>query len=120
EKFSAGKKTGINEASVKEALSQVIDPDLHKDIVSLGFVQRLDIKGDHVAVVINLTTPACPVKEKLKAECEAALKQIPGVQSVDVTMTATTRAAANAQALSGTLAQVKNIIAVAAGKGGVG
>jgi ATP-binding protein involved in chromosome partitioning len=110
----------VSEAAVKNALSVVVDPDLHKDIVALGFVRRIDIKGDRVAVEVNLTTPACPVKEKLKSECETAILGIPGVAHADVTMTATTRAAVNAKTLTGTLAGVKNIIAVAAGKGGVG
>jgi ATP-binding protein involved in chromosome partitioning len=113
----------VTEAAVKAALANVVDPDLHKDIVALGFVTQIDIQGDKVAVVVNLTTPACPVKEKLKAECETELLKIPGVAKADVTMTATaTRpAASTATPVSiPSLAGVKNIIAVASGKGGVG
>ncbi|MEN9836275.1 MAG: Protein mrp [Pseudomonadota bacterium] len=117
-----GTRSGITEAQVKEALAKVQDPDLHQDIVALGFVRNIVINGDKVAVEVNLTTPACPVKEQLKAQCETELKEIPGVAQVEVTMTATTRAPqrdSNA-AVVPALAQVKNIIAVASGKGGVG
>jgi ATP-binding protein involved in chromosome partitioning len=110
---------------VKQALKVVIDPDLQKNIVDLGFVQQVDIEGSHVKVRVNLTTPACPVKETLKKECEDAIKAIPGVGSVAVEMTATTTARqkpvneATSMRPKG-LEQVKNIIAIASGKGGVG
>lgn len=113
----------VTEAAVKAALSNVIDPDLHKDIVTLGFLTKTSIDGERVAVEINLTTPACPVKEKLKTECEAELLKIPGVAKADVTMTATaTRPTATAATpvTIPSLAGVKNILAVASGKGGVG
>ncbi len=113
----------VTEAAVNTALSRVIDPDLHKDIVTLGFVRNIDIQGDHVALEVNLTTPACPVKEKLKAECETELLKIPGIAHATVTMTATATRAAPTAATPVTipaLAGVKNILAVASGKGGVG
>lgn len=121
EKLGGG-GSGITEALVREALSVVQDPDLHRDIVSLGFVREIAIKGDSVAVEVNLTTPACPVKEQLKAQCEDALRKLPGVNHVDVKMTATTRGAkvSEAAAVTPALAKVRNIIAVASGKGGVG
>ena len=122
EKLSGGPTgRGVTEAQVKEALSKVQDPDLHKDIVTLGFVRGIVITGDHVALEVNLTTPACPVKEQLKAECETALKQVPGIARADVTMTATVAAPQQTSVpLNPALAGVKNIIAVASGKGGVG
>ncbi len=118
----SGPSRGISEDQVREALKAVVDPDLHKDIVSLGFVTKVEIEGTKVAVTVNLTTPACPVKEKLKSQCETEIRKIPGVAQVDVTMTATTRGAkTSAQAtVHPSLANVKNIIAVASGKGGVG
>jgi ATP-binding protein involved in chromosome partitioning len=121
EKLGGG-GSGITEALVREALSVVQDPDLHQDIVSLGFVREVAIKGDSVAVEVNLTTPACPAKEQLKAQCEEALRKLPGVNHVDVKMTATTRGAkvSEAAAVTPALAKVRNIIAVASGKGGVG
>lgn len=104
-------------AAILDALRAVIDPDLHRDIVSLGFVKDVAIDGGKVAVVVELTTPACPVKDRLKAECEQRIRALPGVTAVDVKMTAQVRAAAaNGPVLPG----VRNVLAVASGKGGVG
>lgn len=108
----ADKKTEI-----LNALTAVKDPDLHRDIVALGFVKNLTIAGDEVAFTIELTTPACPVKDKLKAEAEAAVKKLAWVKKVHVEMTASVRSAAPAGAVD---LKIKNIIAVASGKGGVG
>ena len=57
----------VTEAQVRQALTSVVDPDLHRDIVSLGFVKAVEIAGGKVNVRIELTTPACPVKDQLKA-----------------------------------------------------
>ena len=99
------------------ALKTVQDPDLHKDIVSLGFVKNLKIDGGNVKFDVELTTPACPVKEQLRTECETKVKAIKGVDQVDVNMTAVVRSTEHSQPV---LPGVKNIIAVASGKGGVG
>jgi ATP-binding protein involved in chromosome partitioning len=99
------------------ALKTVQDPDLHKNIVSLGFVKNMKVEGGSVAFDVELTTPACPVKEQLRNECETKVKAIPGVTEVKVNMTAEVRAAQHSQPI---LTGVKNIIAVASGKGGVG
>jgi ATP-binding protein involved in chromosome partitioning len=115
-------KGAVTEAQVLDALKVVVDPDLHRDIVSLGFVRGVEIKGDTVKIEVNLTTPACPVKEQLKAQCEEALTKLPGIAKADVHMTATTRQApqaAGAAPANPALADVRNIIAVASGKGGV-
>jgi ATP-binding protein involved in chromosome partitioning len=99
----------------------VRDPDLGKDIVSLGFVKNLVIREGQVSFSVELTTPACPVKDQLKAECEARVKALPGVTGVDVTMTAQVRAtAAPAGGNRLSLPTVRNLVAVASGKGGVG
>lgn len=100
-----------------DALKTVQDPDLHKDIVSLGFVKNLNIEGGNVKFDVELTTPACPVKEQLRTECETKVQAIEGVEKVDVNMTAVVRSTEHAQPV---LTGVKNIIAVASGKGGVG
>lgn len=107
---------------VRQALSKIQDPDLHRDIVSLGFVKRITWRGSDLSVEIELTTPACPVKDLLKAQCEHALRALPGIGQVEVRMSATTRgrAAGTGEATSAALAGVKNLIAVASGKGGVG
>jgi len=106
------------EQQVLAALSKVQDPDLHKDIVSLGFVKDVAIDGGDVRFTIELTTPACPVKEQLKSEAEAQVRAVPGVTGVTATMTANVKARGGMgrQAVPG----VRNVVAVGAGKGGVG
>jgi ATP-binding protein involved in chromosome partitioning len=118
----ASRGSKITEDVVRECLSVIIDPDLGRDIVSLGFVRNIKINGTTVSVDINLTTPACPVKDKMHAEAEQLLRKLPGVSEVTVNMTATTRGQVTSagSAISASLGGVKNIIAVASGKGGVG
>ena len=108
----------VTEQQVLAALSKVQDPDLHKDIVSLGFVKDLGIDGGDVRFTIELTTPACPVKEQLKSEAEAQVRSVPGVTAATATMTANVKARGGMgrQAIPG----VRNVVAVGAGKGGVG
>jgi ATP-binding protein involved in chromosome partitioning len=108
------------EGAILEALKSIKDPDLHRDIVTLGFVKDVRIEGDQVSVNIELTTPACPVKDQMRDQARAAILALPGVSAVDVTMTANVRAATSPDAGRAALAGVKNIIAVGAGKGGVG
>ena len=110
----------VDEAAVLKALQTVQDPDLHRDIVSLGFVKDLRIRKGHVAFTIELTTPACPVKDQLREQARAAVMQIPGVSSVDVQMNARVREAAVGDSTRQAVPGVKNVIAVGAGKGGVG
>ena len=101
-----------------DALSTIQDPDLHKDIVTLGFVTTAEIDKGAVNVVINLTTPACPVKDQMKAEAEAKLRALPGVEKVAVEMTAEVRGAAGpARQVA---PNIRHIVAVSSGKGGVG
>jgi ATP-binding protein involved in chromosome partitioning len=108
----------VTEQQVLAALSKVQDPDLHKDIVSLGFVKDVGIDGGDVRFTIELTTPACPVKEQLKSEAEAQVRAVPGVTAATATMTANVKARGGMgqQAIAG----VRNVVAVGAGKGGVG
>ncbi|NRA65247.1 MAG: Mrp/NBP35 family ATP-binding protein [Pseudobacteriovorax sp.] len=115
------KKPAVSEQQIKEALSQVQDPDLHQDIVSLGFVKKIDFHKGKVSLIVELTTPACPMKEMLRDQCVDVVKAIEGVEDVSIEMTAQThRARAIPDLVQGALGQVKNIIAVASGKGGVG
>src|SRR3982751_1289326 len=81
----------VEQRAVLEALKVVRDPDLHRDIVSLGFIKDLRIAGDRVAFTIELTTPACPVKDQMRDQARAAVLLLPGVTRVDVTMTARVR-----------------------------
>ena len=110
----------VTEAEVKNALRRVLDPDLKQDIVSLGFVKDVRIDGPRVTVRIELTTPACPVKEQLKTQAEEAIRRVPGVTTATAEMTAVVKGASRLP-MAGDLAPgVKNFVAVGAGKGGVG
>jgi ATP-binding protein involved in chromosome partitioning len=108
----------VTQEQVLSALRAVQDPDLHKDIVSLGFVKEVKICGGAVDFTIELTTPACPVKDQLKDEAERLVRALPGVEAAHAKMTADVRARGGfgRQAIVG----VRNILAVGAGKGGVG
>src|SRR5919201_509269 len=110
----------VEQTSVLTALKVVRDPDLNRDIVSLGFIKDLVIEGGRVAFTIELTTPACPVKDQMRDQARAAVSQVPGVSAVDVQMSARVREAVGADATRQSLPGVKNILAVGAGKGGVG
>src|ERR1700710_1998312 len=77
----------VEQGSVLAALKVVRDPDLQRDIVSLGFIKDLTISDGRVAFTIELTTPACPVKDQLRDQARAAVMQLPGVERVDVQMT---------------------------------
>src|ERR1700730_4065077 len=110
----------VDQKNVLEALKVVNDPDLHRDIVSLGCIKNLDIDGGRVAFTIELTTPACPVKDQMRDQARAAVMQVPGVTAVDVQMRARVRAAGSPEAGRAALPGIKNVIAVGAGKGGVG
>jgi ATP-binding protein involved in chromosome partitioning len=110
-----------SEAAVLAALRGVRDPDLGRDIVSLDFVRNLRIDGSRVSFDIELTTPSCPVRDELRAQAESAVRAgVPGVESVEVTMTSNVRTTAGASGRANLLPGVKNTIAVASGKGGVG
>src|SRR5438874_6305085 len=109
----------LSEADVYGALSQVRDPDLHKDIVRLGFIKDLKIEGGDVSFRIVLTTPACPVREQLQEQSRAVVARLPGVKSVSVTMDAEVpKGRGLGEKL--TVEGVRNIIAISSGKGGVG
>jgi ATP-binding protein involved in chromosome partitioning len=114
------RNTAPTEQAVLNALRRVKDPDLQRDIVALDFVKGVSISGRDIAFSIELTTPACPVRDELKAAAEKAIREdIPSAGSVEITMTSnvrTTQGIGRVNLLPG----VKNTIAVASGKGGVG
>jgi ATP-binding protein involved in chromosome partitioning len=106
--------------AVLNALRAVVDPDIRRDIVTLGFVKDLSIDSGRVAFTIELTTPACPVKEQLREQATNAVRAVSGVSQVDVQLTANVRSALAPETGRPPLPGVKNVIAVGAGKGGVG
>jgi ATP-binding protein involved in chromosome partitioning len=110
----------VDQRGVLDALRVVRDPDLNRDIVSLNFVKDLRIDGGRVAFTIELTTPACPVKDQMRDQARAAVRQLPGVTEVDVQMSAKVREAVGGEGARQAPPGVKNVIAVGAGKGGVG
>lgn len=108
----------VEKQDILEALKVVRDPDLGRDIVSLGFVKDVRVCGGVASATIELTTPACPVKDRLKSEAEQAILALEGVDKAEVRMTAQVRS--SGPPAGGGLRGVKNIIPVASGKGGVG
>jgi Mrp family chromosome partitioning ATPase/DUF971 family protein len=104
---------------VNEKLSRIVDPDLNQDIVSLGFVKDIAINDGDVSIELELTTPACPVRDQFKRQARDLVGEIPGVKSVTVNLSSrqTTR---RPQPNTSGLETVDTIIAVASGKGGVG
>lgn len=105
----------ITEADVIDKLRTVNDPELHKDLVSLGMVEKVVIKDKDVHLTIKLTTPACPLKGKIAADIKAALAKFIAIEQIHIDFTAQVRGVQQ-ESLIG----VKNIIAVGSGKGGVG
>jgi ATP-binding protein involved in chromosome partitioning len=109
----------VTEQLILDGLRQIQDPDLHKDIVTLGFIKDLKIDGGQVSFRIVLTTPACPVKAEMESAAREIVGALPGVLSVSVTMDADVpkgRGLGEKIAVEG----VRNIVAVSSGKGGVG
>ncbi len=108
----------FTQEDITRALSTVNDPDLKKDLVSLGMIKSIAISDQKVSFAVVLTTPACPLKEKIKKDCIEAVEKVVGKEvTIDIFMTSSvTSLRDNAPLLPG----VKNIIAIASGKGGVG
>lgn len=108
----------LSKEQVIEALRTVNDPEIHKDLVSLGMVKAVEVEEGRVRVQIQLTTPACPLKNVIGGDVEAALAKLPGFKSVQIDFSANV---ASRRATEGELVPgVRNIIGVASGKGGVG
>ncbi|MHC5009957.1 MAG: Mrp/NBP35 family ATP-binding protein [Planctomycetota bacterium] len=111
----------VTESAVLDALRAVQDPDLHRDIVTLGFVKDVRIDGGAVSFQVELTTPACPVKDQLRQQSHDVVAALPGVSEVHVEMTANVPRQAGAAPSGGNpIPNVRNVLAVGAGKGGVG
>jgi ATP-binding protein involved in chromosome partitioning len=108
----------FNQSDIIKALSTVEDPDLKRDLVSLNMIKDVKVEPLKVSFTVVLTTPACPLKEKIRQDCEDAVRKITGPDvALIINMTSSvTTLRDNAPLLPG----VKNIIAIASGKGGVG
>ncbi|HTE86660.1 MAG TPA: P-loop NTPase [Dehalococcoidia bacterium] len=113
------RESAIAPEEIRAALSRVTDPDLGRDIVTLGFVRDIQIEGENVSFAIELTTPACPVREQMKEDAYRAVLSLPGVTHVEVEMTSRVRGARSEQR-DGLIPLVKNVVPVGSGKGGVG
>ena len=112
--------TATREA-VLGALARVIDPDLGRDVVSLGMIKDLEISPEgHVAFTFELTTPACPVRDRFQGQAEAAVREVPGVTEVAIRMAASVRQAAMRPQARDLIPGVRQTVAIASGKGGVG
>jgi len=110
----------IESSQILDALSHVIDPDLGQDLVSLNMIKDVAIDGDRVSFTVVLTTPACPLKEQIRSACVSAIQErVSANLEVDVDMTANVTSRAR-QTQTQILPGVRNTIAVASGKGGVG
>ncbi len=108
----------ITKEQVLEALSQVQEPELHRDLVTLKMIQDLQIKADAVSFKIILTTPACPLRARIESEARAAVMTIPGVKKVDIQFGSTVPS--DARIKTKLELPIKNAIAIGSGKGGVG
>ena len=110
----------LQPGQVLDALKSVVDPDFRQDIVALGMAKGVAIADGRVAFTLELPTPAHPARERLKEQAEAALAALPGVTGVDITVTANVKSVTRPEHGKTPLPGVKNVIAVGAGKGGVG
>lgn len=109
----------ITKEEVLKALSYVDDPDLRKDLVTLGMVSDIEIEDKKISFTVTLTTPACPLKDSIRQACENAIHHFIGKElevAVNMSSDVTSRRNSGEALLPG----VKNILAVASGKGGVG
>jgi ATP-binding protein involved in chromosome partitioning len=109
----------VTREAVIEALRQVQEPELGRDLVTLNMVRDIEVKDGAVRCTIVLTTPACPLKADIKARCESAVMRLPGVKTVDVRLMA--EVSRGRSSLEGdSFRWVKNVVAIGSGKGGVG
>lgn len=119
--FRLGRKkadSGVTDGQVMAALSTVIEPELHRDLVSLNMIRDVKVEGGKTEFTVVLTTPACPLRGQIERECREAVMKVPGVAAVKVNFGA--NVARDARVSSQLNAPVRNTIAVASGKGGVG
>jgi len=110
----------LTESEALNALRKVIDPELGRDLVTAGMIKEVAVDGGRVRLVVELTTPACPQKDKIEADVRAAMATLPGLGALDLSFTARVRSAISNRPETDLLPGVKNVVLVGAGKGGVG
>jgi ATP-binding protein involved in chromosome partitioning len=108
------------QAQVLDALRTVQDPDLHRDLVTLGMIEEVTVAGGRVGFTLVLTTSACPLKEQIESEARAAVTAVPGVKDVAIHTTSRVRKPKDPTAERKALPGVAHVIAIGSGKGGVG
>jgi ATP-binding protein involved in chromosome partitioning len=111
-------KNTVDQGAVLAALSKVQEPELHRDLVSLNMIQDLHIAGDKVSFTIVLTTPACPLRSQIEAEARQAVQSLAGVARVEIKMSSNVPSDGRPRGLLDL--PIRNAVAVASGKGGVG
>ena len=114
------KTSTIDREAVLAALGRVQDPDLKRDLVTLGMIEDLALEDGRVSFTLVLTTAACPLKAQIEDDCRAAVGAVPGVREVAIATTARVRKASHPTADRKSLDGVAQVIAIGSGKGGVG
>ena len=112
------KNDNITNEMVINALSGVMDPELHQDLVTLKMVKDVVVNGGEISFTIELTTPACPLRNKIESDARQAVAALKGVTAVNINMSA--RVQSSGKSDSGQDHKIKNVVAIASGKGGVG
>src|SRR5262252_286708 len=110
----------VEKQQVLEALGRVQDPDLRRDLVTLGMIEDLEVEAGRVAFTLVLTTAACPLKDQIEGDCRAAVQALPGVREIAIRTTSRMRKPAAPGAERKEIPGVSQVIAVGSGKGGVG
>lgn len=119
-KSNKGTQMQITQEGILNALKRVNDPDLHKDLVTLKMIENIQVNDNKISVDVILTTPACPLKDKIQQDCENAIKEdFPEAKEITIKMSSKVASHAN-EVKDAILPGVKNTIAIASGKGGVG
>ncbi len=116
--MSHDENPGVSPQAVLEALRQVNDPELGRDLVSLGMIRDVVVDGAKVSFRLELTTPACPLRDQIREQARQAVEAVPGVRAVDVQLSANVPADGRSRGLL--RLPIRNAVAVASGKGGVG
>ena len=112
-----GSNKSVTREHVLHALESVQDPELRRDLVSLGMVENVEIRGSTVSFTISLTTPACPLRSQIEQDARAAVLALPGIESVEINWSSHVPTGVRQKAA---IPGIKNVIAVGSGKGGVG